>query len=286
VLSKAGQVKKEEKASIAVELALRASRSTLTRSDAKGARETLQNAYLHADLWGKNARPAKGTLEELRSLALEEVEQGKPGRAARAIAGQGAYWLAVRRVLREARFFADKERRDGRSASRVLDQLMRSRWGIEVLHRAILDGREGHALARVDEEGRRVPGIAGEPMEMSNEWLRTSVVPLKSRGESEQPEQGDPGPDVTTRVLLERRQAVEKAVRRLEEAHEDLRRVQDADGAVLVDTEGVQTHVMEDLSQRLDAVRRKLDRYGTIWEAKNVAAPTLAHDEDGEGDEG
>jgi hypothetical protein len=271
VLSKAGQVRKEEKANVAVELALRANRSTLTRSEAKGARETLQNTYLHAGIWGKDLRPIKGSLEELRETAIEEVDQEKVGRGARRLAAQGAYWLAVHRVLREARFFPEANERDGRPASRVVDDLMHSRWGVEVLYRAILDGREGVPLARVDETGRRVSGISGEPMEMTHDWLRREVVPPEAPDEPRGPddEPGDPGPSLPTRLLLQRRQALEKSVDRLEWAHEELRAVRDTDGSILADKEGLPNDVMESLSERLDVLRRRLERYGLAWEARN-----------------
>lgn len=277
VLSKAGQVRKAEKVAVAVELALRANRSTLTRADAKGARETLQTTYLHADIWGKDLEPWDGTLEELREEALTELDEDGPGPACRGAAVQGAYWLAVRRVLREARFFADKEHRDGRSPQRILDELMHSKWGIEVLYRAILDGRDGLPLARVDESGRRVAGISGEPMEMSSDWLRGVVVPPETVSDDD----GgggtplDPGPRLPTRMLISRREALEKAVDRLEYAHDELRTVHDTDGTVLADKEGLPTEVMEKLSERLDALRRQFDRYGLKWETYNVVAPVI-----------
>jgi hypothetical protein len=284
VLSKAGQVRKEEKAAVAVELALRANRSTLTRSDAKGARETLQNAYLHSGIWATDLRPAKGTLEELREAALKELTDASPGLACRRLAAQGAYWLAVRRVLREARFFGDKDHRDGRSPQRILDELMHTAWGVEILYRAILDGREGQPLARVDETGRRVPGISGEPMEMSNDWIRETVAPRETTGSSHSGtgEVPDLGPTLPTRMLLTRREALEKALDRLEYAHEELRGVRDTDGTVLVDKEGLPAEVMEKVSGRLDLLRRSFDRYGLKWEARNVVAPTAEPDDAGE----
>ncbi len=287
VLSKAGQVRKGEKAAVAVELALRANRSTLTRGDAKGAREALQAAYQHASIWGQDLKPWSGDLETLRDAALSELSEGGPGLACRQAAAQGTYWLAVRRVLREAHFFPDKEDRDGRSPQRILDELMHSKWGIEVLYRALLDGRDGLPLARVDESGSRVPGISGEPMEMSSEWLRGTVVPPESTSDPVSGDGGAPdtGPTLPTRMLITRRAALEKAVDRLEYAHDELRAVRDTDGAVLVDKEGLQTEAMEALSERLDALRRRLDRYGLKWEANNVEAPILKPDDSSESDD-
>jgi hypothetical protein len=289
VLSKAGQVRKGEKAAVAVELALRANRSALTRGDAKGAREALQTTYQHGSIWGKNLKPWNGKLEDLRESALMELENGGPGPACRQAGAQGAYWLAVRRVLREAHFFPDKERRDGRSPQRILDELMHSKWGIEVLYRAILDGRDGLPLARVDESGNRVPGISGEPMNMTSDWLRGTVVPPERSTDEGGGEGGpppDPGPTLPTRMLLTRREALEKAVDRLEYAHDELRAVRDTDGTVLADKEGLPTEAMETLSERLDALRRQFDRYGLKWEARNVVAPALEPDDDlGSGDE-
>ena len=114
-------------------------------------------------------------------------------------------------------------------------------------------------------------------MEMSSEWLRGTVVPPESTSDTVSGDGGPPdtGPTLPTRMLITRRAALEKAMDRLEYAHDELRAVRDTDGAVLVDKEGLQTEAMEALSERLDALRRRLDRYGMKWEANNVEAPTL-----------
>ena len=96
-----GTVRKEPKAQIAVELALRGVRSNLTVAEAKGARETLKEVYLHADIWGKDLKPTGQTPEELRDAALAELEAGEPGKGL--LDDRGAGRVLARRAARPAR---------------------------------------------------------------------------------------------------------------------------------------------------------------------------------------
>jgi hypothetical protein len=160
LLSKGGgRISKQQKAEVAVELALRGVRSNLTKSEAKGARETLLTAYLHDDIWGKDLKSDWRDADQLREDALAELEAGGPGDSCKLIAALGAYWLAVQRVLREARFFdTDKSLRDSRQPDRVVSALMASPLGIHTLHRAIVDGRDQVEIVQVDESGVRQKG--------------------------------------------------------------------------------------------------------------------------------
>jgi hypothetical protein len=271
-----GQVRKEAKAEIAVELALRGHRSNMTKADAKGARETLKNAYLHADIWAKGVKPSDQDLEDLRDASLNELSQGGPGRACLTIAAQGAYWLAVQRILREARFFdPDKDVRDPRAPHRVLSDLMRSRWGIQVLYRAIVDGRDQVLIAQVDEEGRRLKGVNGKILQANHAWLRGEVVSQQPTGPGAGGDGGpgngadDGGPALPDRILLMKLAAVRSAVDQLEDAHADLKDVTDASGNVLVDHDGIAEDTVEDIRRRLEDLRGQFFLYSATWKRKN-----------------
>jgi hypothetical protein len=279
-----GQVRREVKAEIAVELALRGHRSNMTRGDAKGARETLQNAYLHAEIWGKGLKATGMDVDDLRDDALKELEDGGPGVACRAIAAQGAYWLAVQRILREARFFdTNKDVRDGRTPQRILTDLIHSKWGIQVLHRAIVDGRDQVPIVQVDEDGRRLKGVSGKLLEADHAWLRGQVVPQPVPGVGAGTGTGTgtgngsaPGPTLPDRLLLDKLSAVKKAVDLLEDAHASLRDVKDASGKILVDHDGVAEDTAEEIRQRLEEIRTQFLLYGRTWTQRNSDRP---HDE-------
>ncbi|MCU1676539.1 MAG: hypothetical protein JWM93_1297, partial [Frankiales bacterium] len=288
LLSKRGNyVKKEAKAEIAVELALRGIRAGLKKADAQGARETLQNSYLHPDIWGKRVRPASGTPEELRDDALQELEDGEPGVACVRIAAQGAYWLGTQRILREARFFDEASKRDGRTPQRVLGDLMGSHWGINVLHRAIVDGRDGIPIVQVDENGTRQKGVNGKILEANHAWLRGQVVPQKTAGPlTAEPGGGgssvDGGPALPDRQLLTKLGELKKAVEHLEDRHDAMREVKDASGKILVVEEGIAYETAEDLRRRLEELRTQLAMYGFTWKLKNAQAdvdPGLEHED-------
>jgi hypothetical protein len=266
-----GQVRRELKTEIAVELALRGVRSNLTVADANGARESLQNAFLHSEIWSNDLKSAGESPHDLRDAALKELEDGGAGSACRRIAAQGVFWLAVQRILREARFFdSDKNLRDGRTPQRVLTDLMRNPWGIHVLHRAIVDGRDGVPIVQVDQQGTRQKGVNGKILEASHAWLRSQVVPQQIPGQSGSGDTGNGGPALPDRLLLIQLTAFKKAVDHLEDAHAQLRSVKDASGKVLVDVDGLAEETVEDLRKRLEDLRTSLAIYGQTWKLKNV----------------
>ena len=276
------QVRRESKAQIAVELALRGVRSNLTKADAKGARETLKDVYLSHDIWGKHLKPTKQTPEELRDSALAELKAGGPGEACLRVAAQGAFWLAVQRVLREARFFdSDTNLRDGRTPARVLADLMSTGHGINVLYRAIVDGRDGVPIQRVDKTGAREKTPQNKILEAKHNWLRGEVAPQPGAGKPSGNGSAATSGPTNDRLLLNRLAELRKAVENLEEKHADLRGVTDANGNVFVDLDGIAQDTTEDLRVRLESVRTHLFMYGVAWTRRN-AEPQAPADDDGD----
>jgi hypothetical protein len=275
LLSKRGErIGQGPKAEIAVELALRGVRANLKKSDAGGARETLSNVYAHGKIWGKDLRPSGESPEKLRDAALGECDAGCPGDACLQLAAQGAYWLAVQRVLREGRFFAmEKEQRDGRTPQRVLNDLMASRWGIQVLYRAIVDGRDLVPIVQVDETGTRQKGVHGKVLAADHAWLRGTVVPPADGGDAGGKGGENGGPTLPDRQLLTKLGELRKAVEKLEDAHAELRDVQDASGKILVEHDGIAEETAEDLRGRLEQVRSDLGYYGQTWKRRNSDKP-------------
>ncbi len=285
ISKRGGVVRREPKAQIAVELALRGIRSNLTKADAKGARDTLKDVYLSGDTWGKNLKPTGQTPEDLRDDALAELKDGSPGDACRVIAAQGAFWLAVQRILREARFFdTDKNLRDGRTPSRVVADLMSSEWGINLLYRAIVDGRDHVPVQRVDSGGARQKSPQNRILEADHKWLRGQVVPQQSPASggtaTADASSATNGPALPDRLLLTRLSELRKAVENLEDKHDALRAVTDASDNVLVDFDGIAEEDAEDIRKRLEALRTRLAVYGATWSRRNAEAPAADPDDE------
>lgn len=266
-LTRGKQVRKEAKAQIAVELGLRAVRTSHPASHAKSARLALQSAMQSHLLWGKDLDVMPGeSPEQLRDLALAELAAGEPAEACTRIIAKGGFWLAVHRVLREAHFFAAKSDRDGRSPQRVLEALGNDPHGIHVLYRAIVDGRDGQPPVSVDKEGRRRTAATGQPIKMSSEWLRQDVVPAQGKTNQESPTDTQPFP---TRQLLQRVTRLKNAIDALDDLHREIRAVTTSGGSVLVDEEGISSGLVKHMQNGLSNLDRRLTLYEAFWTRKN-----------------
>ena len=264
-LTRGKAVRKETKAQIAVELGLRAVRAcTPPRSSSPRAwrcspptRATCCGARSSA--WRPKAP------EQLRDEALAELaDGGEPGAACARLAVQGGFWLAVHRVLREAHFFADRDKRDGRSPQKILEALAASTHGVHVLYRALVDGRDGQPPTAVDSDGRRRKTVDSKLVGMSSGWVRNDVVPPGGRRtEGPQPEA------FPTRQLLQHVQRLRNAVTALDDEHAALRKVTDASGTALVDREGINSQTIAAMRQTLDKLDRRLILYEDVWTRAN-----------------
>ncbi len=281
------QVRKDEKARIAVELGLRAIRAEFPAASMKSARLALASAYQAPAIWGKEiAGKADETPEQLRDAALAELDDGEPGRVCARLAGQGAFWLAGYRILRDAHFFVEKDKRDGRSPQRVLEALMCSPYGIRVLHRAIIDGRDGQPPVQIDIDGKRDKTVAGKTIEMTHEWLRRTVVPPQGAPTTAPGGKVGDKTELPTRMLIGRINRLRDAVDGVVDAHQQLREVKDAAGNVLVDRSGINKQRAEELREHLEKIRTRLAMYAMTWSAANDedADDDLYADEDGHSD--
>ena len=300
VTKRGGQVRKEPKAEIAVELALRGIRSNLPKAAAKGARETLKNVYLHPDVWAKGLKPSGRTPEKMRDDALAELASDGPGEVCLRLAMQAAFWLAAQRILREARFFAtDKDQRDGRTPQRVLNDLMRTPEGIQLFYRALVDGRDQVPIVRVDKDGTRQKGVSGKVLEADHAWVRGQVAPqvgplAVAAGGAGGIHGGagdvNGGPQLPDRLMLTRLAEFKKAVDHLEDVHSQLRDIKDASGKILVDQDGIASDTVVELRDRLEALRTQLAMYGLTWTRANAESaegePTAKDDGEPTGEVG
>ncbi len=259
------------KAELCAELALRGVRSMLSPKEMSGSREVLEDVYQHPSIWEKNLKPSSRPPAELLKEALKERKSGKGGPATAELGALGGFWLTARRVLREARFFASQKVRDGRQPRSVLSALMDSAWGLQMLARAVSDGREGDVIWHVDSEGKRVKDAHGKFLEASNDLIRGSIVPPP--GKEPEPGGGNGGDDGSDdyvppppeRQLMDRRNALEAAVELLEQRHGELRELTAPDGEPLVDKKGISSTVADELRNRLEVIRTQLALYSMLW---------------------
>lgn len=265
-LTKGKSVRKEAKAQIAVELGLRAVRVSHQAAHVKSARLALQNAFQSSLLWAAGIQPRPDlTPEQLRDAALAELEEhGEPREACARLAAQGGFWLAVHRALREAHFFQDREHRDGRSPQKILEALAGTSYGLRVLHRALVDGRDGQPPASIDVGGKTRRSNEGKALPMTSAWLRQDVVPAVAKPSTTLTQDAFP-----TRQLSIRVRALADAITNVEDAHRQLRSVMDSAGHALVDTEGINVQKVQQMSETLDSVSKKLSVYEALWTMRN-----------------
>jgi hypothetical protein len=271
-------VTKAVKAEICAELAIRGVRRSLTPKEISSARDVLANVYTHPAIWEGDLKPSGKSPFELLGEALDERRKGVGDTATVELGALGGFWLVVHRILREARFFREENFRDGRVPSTVLSALMDSEWGLQVLARALSDGRAGDVIWQVDVDGNRIANVKGGYLEADHAWLRGVVVPPEMEDPEDEAQSASPPSPET--VLLDRRKAMEGAVAAVEQRHQDLRAVPGGDGDPLVDNRGLPTAVADDLRERLDAVGRALVVYGAIWSTRSDATADQPAGED------
>jgi hypothetical protein len=265
-------VTKSVKAEIAAELALRGARSTVKPKEAKHVREVLANVYSSPTIWEQGVTPSGRSPEELLDGALREHREGELGPTTAELAALSGFWLAVRRVLRDPRFFKEENFRDSRKPSMVINAMTGSEWGLKVLAKALADGREGGKIEKIDEEGQSVVDEVGGSIEADHVWLRGTVVPPpppaaeEGSGDADAEEGQAAAPPLPERVLSTRRKALEKAVEVLEQRCRELELVTGGDGDALVDSQGLPTTFTEPLRERIDAISRAVTIYGSTWE--------------------
>lgn len=262
-------VTKAVKAELSAELALRGARGILTPKEMSGARDVLANLYASPSIWEQELKPSGKAPEELLDEALKERKTSSDGPATAELGALGGFWLAARRLLREARFFTSERVRDGRTPSTVLGTLMESEWGLRVLARAVEDGREGDSIWQVDRDGNRVSKVTGGFLTATHEWIRGDVVPPEGE---EPPVVGDEGEvePLPGRLLLDRRKRLEASVQSLEQRHADMREIL-VDGEVFVERRGLPPEVTDDIRERLEWIKNKLVVYGSIWSRSSAS---------------
>lgn len=273
-VSQKGQARQKLRVDVFCELVLRSMRAhQLESGTITGVRSALQRTYSMSEFTSEEWKTTKSTPHKLCDAALEELEAGEPGPAARELAVRGAYWLVGYGVLaREPAGQRAREHSDNRAPSTLLRTLHRDIHGLYILRQAILDGRAGKRPRIVDHEGvvRRDASGTKDAI-MTSEWLRGSAFPpdAADRGDV-RGEQGneDLSVESATVMLNQRREAVVTGVNHLSTIVESVRTVLDPTDRPLVDQEGFPSQQVVEIREHLRVIDDQLMKWSLIHEQR------------------
>jgi hypothetical protein len=284
-VSQKGQARQRIRLDVFCELVLRSMRtSRLGSGSITGVRSALQRTYSMPELVSKEWSTTKSTPEELCDAALEELQGGGPGGAARELAVRGAYWLVGYGVLaREPAGQRAQERADNRAPSTLLRVLHSNEHGIYILRQAILDGREGTPPRIVDGEGNvLLDASSTKDAIMSADWLRRIFPPGPVEGDDDV--DGEAPIESPIIALNQKRSVVTSATSRLRTAVNDLRSVRGAANESLIDQEGFPPKEVNEIRTRLREVDDQLMMWRLVHEQRYPPVLASEDSDEAEGD--
>lgn len=244
-----------DRAAVAAEATLRSFRNLVRGPEADSARNLLRHLYVMEEFrskeWSVND---KRSLDDLLDDALREVEHGATGPAGRELLAYATFWLARYALVRRTTRGGDTDRTD---ITMVLRRMVRTEWGVRVLHRMVKDGRRATVPRRVDAAGTLQKDARGEYLTVDERWIRRTW--------------SDAADDFTTTnpevQLVIRRDKFAQALRGAKAALDALAEPRSADGRPLVESEGLPPDwtvellsVCADIQGRLAMYRAFADR--------------------------
>lgn len=167
-----GRVTYDFRAKIVAEMALRPWRSAQPSPDPiTGVRSTVQRMLSWPVLRENGWHQATEEPDKLLDEALEELRtRGSSGSAGVELAVRGGYYLAIHRALvRETTRSADV-----RAPYQVLQRMTESEHGLRALHGAVIAGRSGQPLVKVDADGAAERTQDGRAAAADDEWVRST----------------------------------------------------------------------------------------------------------------
>jgi hypothetical protein len=190
------QVKRDRRAKVAAELAIRSFRGRETAKRVGRARVGLQIALAIEELWERPWDATDRSPDVLRDAALAELDAGTTfGPAALELGVKGAYELARMVVLAQINLTRDLDPELYKllqSPATIFRDLLGKPHGIRILAEAVKAGRRGMVLYVIDEDGNPVAGSDGRQLEMKDAWLRktfgTGELPPMPRAAIDTPE--------------------------------------------------------------------------------------------------
>lgn len=283
-ISQKSRLGRNDRPSIAAELAMRACRSTVG-TELSARRSTLERAFLLSE-WRDGSIEFSGEdpadLRDEALAGLEEKADELPP-AAVELGLYGVYWLATTGTLR---------RETSRSwnklgPDKVMRRIMSSPRGIHQLYQVVTEGRMGkEEFSVVTEDGDIFYTEAGDGKKVDDRYLREEFEVHQDGAGEEGGEAGGEDSDIQDDDLAPREQLrlglrkLRGAVERVEDSVTEIKLIKDPTG-VLVATEGLPRGTATNLANRLAKVTDELKYWARINQHHaNTEAPGDPLDED------
>ncbi|NAZ85230.1 hypothetical protein [Kineococcus indalonis] len=244
------RIRRSTKVPLAVELMVRGLRGGVMTAEAADRMASVLTAGADTSIgsWVPSSKPVSELLRE----ALAERAADAPERPATTeLRVRSLYYLARYDAIRGPRNDVGPGG-DRRSVAALLDDVAATERGLQLLARAIEDGRRNTSPTIVDETGQALPAGHGGDATVTHRWLRESGFPRGVGTPTADPLEGRLG-TVNTAVLA------------LDAAIADLSTLSLDDGTPVVEQDGVENLRAKAWMDKLDDIRQQVgqwrDRY-------------------------
>jgi hypothetical protein len=274
------RAKRPPRAEVAASLALRAY-ATANVNRRKVATSLLQDVYMLDEWWSDDWKVTGRSPDEILEDALDEVTTGIIGPNTIELAALASYHLTVFGSLATQEGGSGPitdsatgrvRARDKRDPRAVFGAMLTTHHGIFALYQAIHDGRVGISPLQVNEDSQVALTVNGEPVgPMNNFWMRTV---FRDNGGATVTETG--GATTPRQQLAAAIRGLKTAVSEVSDAIGQIEEIKDGTDTPIVDVEGVDSAMVDDLRGQLEDARDTLVAYKRTWTRRH---PTPTSDE-------
>jgi hypothetical protein len=254
---------------VGASLALR-SYATANVNRRRVATALLEDIYVLDEFWNEDWAVTGRDPDEIRDAALLEVEADTAGPNTVELAALASYHLTTFGSLGTQEPGAGHIRdpltglerpRDKREPKAVFGAMLATPHGVNALHRAIVDGRNGVPPRQINEDGSIALTVNNDPVgPMTNFSMRTVFRESAGTPATQTSEPASPRQQLATAV-----RSLKAAVSEVTDAIAGVEDVQDPTGMPLVDVEGVDEALVNDLRGKLEDARESLAAYKRTW---------------------
>lgn len=268
----AGQVRDIYKATWAGSLGLR--QFNVEGRSLDVANKTLEEGLRVEGIWDEPWQNTKREPAKLRAAALAELEaDGEPGPACRELLVKAAGHLAAQGWLKPTDPGGQGRDRDQREPKVVLDTMHKTPLGIHVLAEALEAGRRGVEARALDENGEIIEQGGGDPMPLSNVWIRSK---FKELGVAEAGARDGIAIGQTPREQVAGHlQKAHSGFATLRRALEAAAAIETDDGSRYLDQHGWSGGELRPLAEELRSLSFELERYALRAEAVQNLPPAV-----------
>ncbi|HEV2375962.1 MAG TPA: hypothetical protein VGS19_27815 [Streptosporangiaceae bacterium] len=257
--------RREKRLEVVCELMIRPHRRGLGAALEKSFRNALHRVLQYprfTDYWRVTGRSP----EALRDAALAELEHGGPGAAACELGIQGAFYLAMHGALR----LSGPHSPDRREPAQELRDILARPHGIHLLAQAIQDGRDGIAPRAVRADGSLIELPTRQAKPVDDPWLRETFPNTPASAPAPTPPAGPDAPGPET-AFVRAREGLRQAVEKLDTSMGDLRAPRAASGRPVVEEQGLEPDLADELVGVLQRATMTLGGYKYAYEARRGA---------------